>query len=74
MTLVADGPETSTIGRPSRALGASRHELGDRFHDPFGANDTDVLVGHEAERPATLTRTAGERECARVRARGRARR
>ena len=61
MSLVADGPETSTIGRPSRALGSSAAiSSGTDSTIAVRPDHADVEVGHEAQRAAALARPAVE--------------
>ena len=71
MSLVADGPETRTIGRPSRALGSSAAmSSGTVSTICVGADHADVEVGNEAERATSLTGTPVERDRARLGAAG----
>ena len=73
MSDVADGPETSTTGRPSRALGSSmRDQLRHGLDDLVGAYDADVEIRDERDRAASLPRAAVERDRARLGARCRA--
>ena len=73
MSLVADGPETSTIGRPARALGSSAAISSGTVSTIASApDDADVQVGDEAQRSAALAGAAVEGDRARLGAAGRA--
>ena len=70
MSLVADGPETRTIGRPSACARLERRDqLRHGLDDRFGANHADVQVGDEAESSPALPGAAVEGDRARLGAR-----
>ena len=53
MSEVADGPDTSVIGRPARAASASCCDgVGHGGDDLLLVHDAEVEVGHERERAA----------------------
>ena len=63
MSEVALGPETSVIGRPSRAASASGCDgVGHAGHDRACLDDAHVPVGHERERPAAGALAAVEHD------------
>ena len=63
MSEVADGPETSVIGRPARAASASRCDgVGHPGDDVAGLDHADVVVGHERQRAAPRARPAVEHD------------
>ena len=63
MSEVADGPEMKVIGRAGIAAAASQQPgdgLGDEADDLVVADDAEVVVGQERDRPAALARAAVE--------------
>ena len=72
MSEVADGPETSTSGRPVATVLEAADELGHGLDDLALPHDADVQVGQQRQRPPTLARPAVEGERARRGARQRA--
>ena len=73
MSDVADGPDTSTIGRPvARRRREALEELGHGLDHLVARDDADVQVRHERDRSPSLSRAAVERHVSRVGACGRA--
>ena len=61
MSDVADGPETSTSGRPSLAARLeAAHELGNGLDDLLFPHDADVEIGQQRQRTSPLPRPAVE--------------
>ena len=69
MSEVADGPETRTMGRPPRADGARRSTSSGTVSTTCSrADDADVQVGNQRDRPPALPLGAVERDRPGVRA------